>query len=75
MAIRLTERERETLAIIRYLAAPHHRWVHEDDTRAPAAAARLVRKGYLEVKTERGPRGGEHRYYRPKVLPWGRPKV
>lgn len=40
-------------------------WVLAKDSGSPAAMEHLYHKGYAERKIKRGPRGGEHRLYRP----------
>lgn len=46
-------------------------WVLGKDVGAPAAMEHLYRKGYVERKIETGPRGGEHKLYRPSLQGWG----
>ncbi len=40
------------------------------DVGAPAALEHLYRKGYVERIIETGPRGGEHKLYRPSKDGW-----
>jgi hypothetical protein len=69
MSARLTPHQRDTLADLRrrarLLSGNGYGWVYGRDVGAPTACEHLVRKGYAERKIVRGPRGGEHRYYRP----------
>jgi hypothetical protein len=41
------------------------RWVKDTSCGGPMALQHLYRKGYAEYEVRRGPRGGEHVYYRP----------
>ena len=41
------------------------RWVYADTVGSKNACDRLVEKGWIEMDVEYGPRGGEHRKYRP----------
>lgn len=51
-------------------ANDHEGWVLGKDVGAPAAMEHLARKGYVERKIETGPRGGEHKLYRPSLNGW-----
>ena len=74
-AVRLTPHQKWALERLERLSRPivrdglgapiTWRWVHVKDTGCPAAMEHLVRKGYADLDVARGPRGGEHRYYRP----------
>lgn len=73
---RLTTHQKWTLMRLRRLSsvgglfapAYAHEFVLGKDVGAPAALEHLVRKGYVEREVQYGPRGGEHRLYRPTHL-------
>jgi hypothetical protein len=46
-----------------FLDMPGVKWVSAKDSGAPAAMEHLVRKGFVERRTDTGPRGGELRFY------------
>lgn len=65
MKARLTKHQEWVLSRLRLLSGADERWVHERDCGSKRGLEHLLRKGYADCKVERGPRGGEHRYYRP----------
>jgi hypothetical protein len=44
-----------------------HRWLNEGSIGSRGACAKLVEKGWIECMVGYGPRGGEHRQYRPLI--------
>jgi hypothetical protein len=63
---RLTPHQRETFDRLEHLAQRSgDGWVSADTLGSRGALEHLKRKGWAERRTELGPRGGEHRSYRP----------
>lgn len=63
----LTKHQREVRnVLVRWANRTQDHWVHLSMIGSQGALDRLVAKGYAEVDVYYGPRGGEHRRYRPK---------
>jgi hypothetical protein len=62
---RLTPHQRELLDRIGLHSGTGDCWVYERAVGSHWGCWKLVAKGYLEVATVVGPRGGKHYYYRP----------
>jgi hypothetical protein len=64
---KLTSHQREVYNLIVRLSRRRagDRWVSEAYIGSHGACCKLVEKGWIEVQSDTGPRGGTHREYRP----------
>lgn len=66
--MKLTTHQAEVLARLKRLSGRYgNGWVAVRYIGSRGALEKLVEKGWAQVDVRRGPRGGEHRYYRPTV--------
>ena len=67
---RLARMTRASMSSQSFVERAQEGFVLGKDVGAPAAMEHLARKGYVERKIEIGPRGGEHKLYRPSLAGW-----